>query len=91
MKLMTLDKCEQIFNLPRILAQNEKIEEGGKIVSVTEAESVSDMDALNAFRYVAALAFKTYCIGEDIQGISLDYALPMNGGLVPPLPASASR
>ena len=85
----TLDRFVDRMN-KFVEKQNEKIEEGGKIVSVTEAESVSDMDALNAFRYVAALAFKTYCIGEDIQGISLDYALPMNGGLVPPLHASAA-
>jgi D-lactate dehydrogenase len=85
----TLDRFVDKMN-KFVEEQNEKIQEGGRIVSVTEAETVSDMDALNAFRYVAALAFKTYCIGEDLQGISIDYALPMNGGLVPPLPASAA-
>ncbi|KAL7536304.1 hypothetical protein ACHAXR_007068 [Thalassiosira sp. AJA248-18] len=57
----------------------------GKIVSVVEADSPSEVNALNAFRFVAAVAFKTYCVGEDIQGISVDYALPKNGGLAPPL------
>ena len=63
---------------------------GGKIVSIVETESPSEMTALNAFRFVAALAFKTYCVGEDIQGVSVDYALPKNGGLVPHLPAQAT-
>ena len=61
-----------------------------KTVSVVEAESPSEMGALNAFRFVAALAFKTYCVGEDIQGISVDYALPKNGGIAPPLAPSAA-
>ena len=65
---------------------NDKaIADGAKIVSVVEAESASDVTALNAFRFVAALAFKTYCVGEDIQGISVDYSLPKNGGVAPPL------
>jgi len=61
-----------------------------KIVSIVEAQTPSEVTALNAFRFVAALAFKTYCVGEDIQGISVDYALPKNGGPVPPLPPSAA-
>ena len=47
------------------------------------------MTALDAFRFVAATSFKTYCIGEDIQGVSVDYALPKNGGLPPQLAESA--
>ena len=49
------------------------------------------MTALNAFRFVAALAFKTYCVGEDIQGVSVDYALPKNGGLAPQLASLAAK
>lgn len=63
---------------------------GRKMVSVVEAKSDSEVTALNSFRFVAALAFKTYCIGEDIQGVSVDYALPKNGGLAPPLGPSAA-
>ena len=62
---------------------------GKKIVSVIEAESPSEMFALNAFRFIAALAFKTYVVGEDLQGVSVDYALPKNRGLAPPLGPSA--
>mmetsp|Transcript_13723 Transcript_13723/g.29130 ORF Transcript_13723/g.29130 Transcript_13723/m.29130 type:complete len:450 (-) Transcript_13723:46-1395(-) len=63
---------------------------GGKIVSIVEAESASEITALNAFRFVAAPAFTTYCVGEDIQGVSVDYALPKNGGIAPPLAPSAA-
>ncbi|KAL9187899.1 hypothetical protein ACHAXT_006277 [Thalassiosira profunda] len=62
---------------------------GSKIVSVVEAESPTEVTALNAFRFVAALAFKMYCVGENIQGISVDYALPKNGGLAPEMDPSA--
>lgn len=72
----------------RLVADEKDV--GGKIVSIVEAESTSEMTALNAFRFVAALAFKTYVVGEDIQGISVDYALPKNGGLAPPLAPSAA-
>jgi len=40
--------------------------------------------ALDAFRFVAATAFRTWCVGEGAQGISVDYALPKNGGSAPP-------
>ncbi|KAL7554414.1 hypothetical protein ACHAWF_017851 [Thalassiosira exigua] len=88
---------------------------GNKLVSVVEAETQLEMTALNAFRFVAAVAFKTYCVGEcfirlgrflvwfspasidflrvtsgkDLQGVSVDYALPKNGGLAPALAPSA--
>mmetsp|Transcript_7421 Transcript_7421/g.16199 ORF Transcript_7421/g.16199 Transcript_7421/m.16199 type:complete len:716 (-) Transcript_7421:273-2420(-) len=71
-------------------ALSDEKDDGRQIVSVVEAHSDSEMTALNAFRFVAALAFKTYCVGEDIQGISVDYALPKNGGLAPPLAPSAA-
>ena len=34
MKLLKLDKCDQIFNLPRILEQNEKIEDKLNVICV---------------------------------------------------------
>jgi D-lactate dehydrogenase len=48
-------------------------------------ECSSDARALTAFRFVAAPAFRTWCVGEGVQGISVDYALPKNGGQVPAL------
>ena len=72
-------------------AITNKISEGGEMITFVEAESSADVTALNAFRFVAALAFKTYVIGEDIQGISVDYALPKNYEKVPPLDNKAIK
>ena len=83
-----MDKFVKKHN-DRILSDEKN--KSGKIVSVVEADSSSEMTALNAFRFVAATAFKTYCIGEDIQGVSVDYALPKNGGLAPQLRSSAVK
>lgn len=73
---------------------NDKVVAGGgsgkKVIKIIEAEKSSEIDALNAFRFIAAPAFKTYCIGEDIQGVSIDYALPRNGGHAPSLAPSAA-
>ena len=41
--------------------------------------------ALSAFRFVAAPAFRTWCVGQNLQGYSVDYALPKNGGVIPTL------
>jgi len=87
--LERMDNFVKKYNDKILADENQDV--GGKIVSVVEAETSSDMTALNAFRFVAALAFKTYCVGEDIQGISVDYALPKNGGLAPQLAPSAAK
>lgn len=72
-------------------AVSKEDEVGKKIISVVEAESESEVTALNAFRFVAATAFKVFCVGEDLQGVSVDYALPKNGGRSPPLTDSAAE
>jgi len=69
----------------------DDVSEGGKMITYVEAESQADITALNAFRFVAALAFKTYVVGEDLQGISVDYGLPKNYEGVPPLADSAVK
>jgi len=56
----------------------------GKIF-VHESKSDSEENSITAFRFVAAPAFRTYCVGENYQGISVDYALPKNGGDIPTL------
>jgi D-lactate dehydrogenase len=51
-----------------------------------QVHDCSDQDAaLTAFRFVAAPAFRTWCIGKGQQGISVDYALPLNRGQEPNL------
>jgi D-lactate dehydrogenase len=85
----TLDRFMQRFDA-FVKAYNDKqLKEGGKVISFAETTSNSEVTALNAFRFVAAPAFKTYCIGEDIQGVSVDYALAKNGGMPPPMTEDA--
>lgn len=38
------------------------------------------------FRFVTAAAFKTYCIGKGLNGLSLDYSLPKNQMAAPTVP-----
>lgn len=38
------------------------------------------------FRFVVAPAFRTYCIGKGLQGLSIDYALPKKHTSFPALP-----
>lgn len=62
-----MDKFITKYN-NKVLSTNED-SEAGKVISFVEAESQSDMTALNAFRFVAALAFKVsfVCCGADCQ------------------------
>lgn len=52
-------------------------------VKVFECEDSSEEMSLIAFRFVAAPAFRTWCVGENAQGFSVDYALPKSCILVP--------
>ena len=52
---------------------------------------VATTAALNAFRFVAAPAFRTWCVGQQLQGYSVDYALPKNGGSIPALYCSSDK
>ena len=40
------------------------------------------------FRFAAAPAFRTWCIGNGLEGVSVDYALPKAECAAPPLPES---
>ncbi|KAL3944980.1 MAG: hypothetical protein SGBAC_000956 [Bacillariaceae sp.] len=61
----------------------------GDKVKVHECSKKSDVASLTAFRFVAAPAFRTWCVGEGAQGISVDYALPKNAGQAPALGSGA--
>ena len=76
----SLDRFEERF------AKFRK-ENKGKI-DVHECKLASEVNGVNAFLCVSAAAFKTYCVGTGLQGISVDYALPKNYGCVPKLPPS---
>ena len=58
---------------------------GKSKIVIHECRSASEVLSLTAFRFVAAPAFRTWCVGEGVQGVSVDYALPKNGGLIPTL------
>ena len=38
--------------------------------------SPDEAQAVNYFRFAAAPAFRTWCIGRGLEGVSVDYALP---------------
>lgn len=76
----SLDRFEERF--AKFCKDNE-----GKI-DVHECKSASEKDGVTAFRFIAAAAFKTYCVGKGLQGISVDYALPKKHGDTPQLPES---
>lgn len=54
-------------------------------VETYECTKPAEASSLTAFRFVAAPSFRTYCIGQGLQGYSVDYALPKDDGSPPPL------
>lgn len=64
-------------NMEALLERLEKFQEQYQEKIVVH-ECTEHANALTAFRFVAASAFRTYCIGEGLQGVSIDYALPKN-------------
>lgn len=61
---------------------------GKEKILILECETPPEVRALTAFRFVAAPAFRTWCVGEGVQGFSVDYALPKNGRQVPQISSS---
>jgi D-lactate dehydrogenase (quinone) len=72
-------------NMDRILdrLQSFASKNGRDKILIYECKSASEVLSMTAFRFVAAPAFRTWCVGEGVQGISVDYALPKNGGQTP--------
>ena len=79
-------------SLDRFLERLEHFQEknSGK-VDLYECSTPSEVGSLTAFRFVAAPAFRTWCVGEGVQGFSVDYALPKSGGVVPALSDSIQK
>ena len=66
----------------------ERLEEFQKTrsIQIHECATESEANSLSAFRFAAAPAFRTYCVGKGLSGFSVDYALPQNkDDQVPPL------
>mmetsp|Transcript_28656 Transcript_28656/g.94224 ORF Transcript_28656/g.94224 Transcript_28656/m.94224 type:complete len:643 (-) Transcript_28656:275-2203(-) len=47
--------------------------------------SAGEKDAVNFFRFAAAPAFRTWCVGSGLEGFSTDYGLPKSEAGVPKL------
>jgi len=60
-------------------------------MALYKCKSSSEVDSMQAFRFVAAPAFRTWCVGTSSQGISVDYALPGNKGEAPSLSDKANN
>ena len=75
--------------MDRLLARMKafSVKYGDDKMIVNECETASEANSLTAFRFVAAPAFRTWCVGEGVQGFSVDYALPKNGGAAPRITA----
>ena len=73
--------------LDRFIDRMEKFEHkrGKETMQIYEPVRSSEANSISAFRFAAAPAFRTYCVGKHLQGVSVDYALPKLGGRVPPL------
>jgi D-lactate dehydrogenase (quinone) len=54
-------------------------------------DCTDDTAKLGAFRFVAAPAFRTWCVGNQVQGFSVDYVLPKNAGQAPALDAASAK
>ena len=70
----------EILEKAKKLVSGDRHQKHGDKVVVHECTSASEESSLTAFRFVAAPAFRTWCVGEGVQGVSVDYALPANGG-----------
>jgi D-lactate dehydrogenase len=77
-------------NMDRLLGRLQQFasKHGPERIVVHEC---NDPTSLNAFRFVAAPAFRTWCIGNNRQGVSVDYALPKNGGEAPVITGAEAK
>jgi D-lactate dehydrogenase (quinone) len=57
-------------------------------IDVYECTTAIEKASVSSFRFIAAPAFRTYCVGACLQGVSVDYALPKNHGEEPQLPSA---
>lgn len=78
------DELNRVLGRMQAFEAKHNDKDNTKIV-VHECQGSSEANSLMAFRFVAATAFRTWCVGEGAQGISVDYALPKNAGECPPL------
>lgn len=63
---------------------------GPEKIAIYECGNSWEAAGISAFRFAAAPAFRTWCVGQGVQGFSVDYVLPKNGGIPPSAAAAAS-
>jgi len=73
------------------LSQFREKHGGKEKVDVHELVTDSEKNGVNAFRYIAAAAFTTYCVGKGLLGVSVDYALPKNRSEAPKLSTEPTK
>jgi D-lactate dehydrogenase len=74
-------------NMERLLDRMQEFasKHGQDKIVIHECQTSAESASLSAFRFVAAPAFRTWCVGQGLQGFSVDYALPKNRGNAPSL------
>lgn len=84
---MTVGEYGDGTNMERLLDRLQAFasQHGRDKILIQECRNESEAASLSAFRFVAAPAFRTWCVGEGLQGVSVDYALPKNGTSAPHL------
>jgi D-lactate dehydrogenase (quinone) len=55
-------------------------------IKIYECQTPAESSSLSAVRFVAAPAFRTWCVAHDVSGFSVDYALPSKSRSIPNVP-----
>ena len=63
---------------------------GGKHTVAVHDCTPAETPWVQYFRFAAAPAFRTWCIGKGLEGVSVDYALPKGEDGAPPLAPDVS-
>ncbi len=75
----------------RLMGRLEAVANANASAMRVHVLSAPEAAMVKTFRFAAAPAFRTYCVGKGLIGISLDYALPLNYQQIPTLRSSPSE
>jgi D-lactate dehydrogenase (quinone) len=59
-------------------------------IQICELKTAEEIQKVNTFRFVAAIAFKVWCVGNQKNGISIDYSQRKNDSTEPDIAPAAS-
>lgn len=77
--------------IDHFLLRLNKFVKDNSTMAVHECQSNSEASGFSAARFVAAPAFRTWCVANKASGFSVDYALPGNSKALPTLPTKALK